>query len=62
MFIHPHLWVYLLHALIIGPILIYLSYMMLYGKQQPARWWWDALLLIGISATAYHAFKAYRVL
>jgi hypothetical protein len=51
------MWVYILHALIIGPLLTYIAYVMLYGNQKVPRSLWNLLLLIGISATAYHAFK-----
>jgi hypothetical protein len=59
--VSPFLWVWLLHAVIIGPALIYISWAMLNGKPV-ARWWWNMLLFIGISATAYHGYKAVRSL
>lgn len=52
-----HIWVYAIHALLIGPLLVYVSYIMLYGNGKVPSTVWNLLLLIGISATAYHAFK-----
>jgi len=45
-------WVNYIHALIIGPLLVYIGY---YGKET-SRKFFEILLMLGMAAIGYHGF------
>ena len=53
-----HDLIYLVHFLIIGPLLIYIGYY----KEQVDRKVYEALMGLGIIVTLYHFYKFCRVL
>ncbi len=51
----PYIWVNLIHALIIAPLLIYIG---LYGKKTP-RAGYELLLLVSFAALGYHMYNLF---
>jgi hypothetical protein len=46
-------WVHVIHALLIGPLLFYIGY---HGRDSP-RWTYELMLILGFGACGYHLFQ-----
>ncbi len=52
----------LFHVLVVAPLLIYVGYMTNYGQTKPARMVYDLLIIIGLGALLYHAYRAWMLM
>ena len=53
-------WIYMLHILVVFPVLGYLCWLGAHSPPPPARKWFELALVLGFGALGYHSFNLYR--
>ncbi len=53
-------WIYMLHILVVFPVLIYLCWLGVHSPPPPARKWFELALVLAFAALGYHTFNLIR--